>query len=397
MGENIQANSQYIKYLNKRKILHFIKEHNGKSRSEIAKELKISKPTVSKLVDELLQEKWVTERESELVNSLGGRKPLAIQFNNNASYLIGVDIGGTTVELAIFNLDGELKNRSGFDTQTAIVNNRFIEVMTKHIKELMVKSELSYEQVLGMGIGVPGMTDVDKGVVIDAPSLAWKDYHLKEKFESQLPFPIYIDNDVNVAVLGEQWKGAGRNKENILKITLGTGIGCGMIINGQLYRGSSFAAGEIGYMITDKNMAEKTYDSIFSGYGFLDNHVGGPSITNRMLKQLGKDTNSAEDWSAKRILMMAKNGDDKALQIVREAFSHLTFALINVIAIVNPECIILGGGLSKSMDFILPEIVLGIEKHLPMKTEICITKLEHVSLLGAAFLLMKEHESILKP
>lgn len=393
---SIQANPQYIKYLNKRKVLHFVKDNQAQSRSEIAKELNISKPTVSKIVDELLSENWITEQESSLVNPLGGRKARKLHFNKNACYLIGVDIGGTTVELALFNVNGEMLNKIIFGTQETIIEKTFIKVLVSHIKKLIEKSGLQDEHILGIGIGVPGMTNVDKGIVVDAPSLAWKDYHLKHTLEALLPFSVYIDNDVNVAVLGEQWKGAGKNKENILKITLGTGIGCGMIINGHLYRGSSYAAGEIGYIITEKSLAETTYDSIFTGYGFLDNHVGGPSITNRMLKYLGKDGSNAEDWSAKKIMNMAKNGDDMALKVVKEAFSHLTFALINVITIVNPECIILGGGLSKSMDFLLPEIVTNIEKHLPMKTEISITKLEDVSLLGAASLLLKEHESILK-
>ena len=396
MIESIQANPQYIKYLNKRKILHFLKENDGKSRSEIAKSLKISKPTVSKLVDELLSEDWLRAEECSIINSSGGRKPLKIHFNRNASYLIGIDIGGTTVELAVFNLVGEIKSKKSFDTQKSILDGNFIQVISKYIEELITKSGLQEENILGVGIGVPGMTDVDRGVVLDAPSLGWKDFPLKQKLETFLSFPVYIDNDVNFSVLGEQWKGAGKNKDNILKITLGTGIGCGMIINGQLYRGSSFAAGEIGYMITEKSAAQKHYASIFSGYGFLDNHVGGPSITNRMLKHLRQDAEVKGEWSAKRIMTLAKNGDDVALEIVRDAFSHLTFALINVIAIVNPECIVLGGGLSKSMDFLLPEIVRDIEKHLPVKTEISITKLENISLLGAAFLLLKEHESILK-
>lgn len=392
----IQANPQYIKLINKKKILHFLKSNNGKSRSEIAKALTLSKPTVSKLVDELLNENWLGEREGSYVNASGGRKPQKLFFNDHACYLIGIDIGGTSVELALINLNGEIQTQSVFDTQQAVKENLFLNVMVSHIKGLISKSKLLKQQILGIGIGVPGMTDVNQGIVVDAPSLGWKDYPLKQKLETLLPFPVYIDNDVNVSVLGEQWKGIGKGKSNILKITLGTGIGCGMIINGQLYRGASFAAGEIGYMITEKSVAETTYDSIFSGYGFLDNHVGGPSLTNRMLKIRGEKTDKAGDWSAKKIMMMAKEGDEAALSITRDAFSHLTFALINVIALINPECIILGGGLSKSSDFLLPDMVNTIKKHLPIKAEISITTLEHASLLGAAFLLFKEHESILK-
>ncbi len=169
-----------------------------------------------------------------------------------------------------------------------------------------------------------------------------------------------------------------------------------MIINGQLYRGSSFAAGEIGYMVTDKHAAEEAYDSIFSGYGFLDSHVGGPSITKRMLKHLGRSDEESADWPAKRIFELAIAGDKNALTIVEDALSHLAFALVNVISIVNPECVIIGGGISRSLHHFLPEIILTIDKHLPIETVVSISKLENVSTLGAAYLVLKEHDSILQ-
>ncbi|MBO1910838.1 ROK family protein, partial [Microvirga sp. 3-52] len=256
---------------------------------------------------------------------------------------------------------------------------------------LITKSGLDNSQILGVGLGVPGITDVEKGLVFDAPSLGWKQYPLVKKLGELLSFPVYVDNDVNVAALGEQWKGAGKDKRNILQITLGTGVGCGMIINGQLYRGSSFAAGEIGYMVTDRHAAEEAYDSIFSGYGFLDSHVGGPSITKRMLKHLGTGDEESDDWPAKKIFEMAIAGDENALNIVQDALSHLGFALINVISIVNPECVIIGGGLSKSMHHFLPDIKLTIDKHLPIEASVTITTLEDVAILGAAYLVLKEH------
>lgn len=392
----IQVNNpQYMKFLNKKQVLHYIKDNDGHSRSDIAKALSISKPTISKLVDELLSEGWVTEKESLSSSSSGGRKPFHIYFNSDAQHIIGVDIGGTSVELAIINLDGAIKMKSSFDTQKSLADD-LVQTTANQMEELIKKSGLELDQIVGAGIGVPGITDIENGIVIDAPSLSWKQFPLKDKMQDLLPFPVYIDNDVNVAVLGEQWKGAGSHKKNILQITLGTGVGCGLIINGQLYRGASFAAGEIGYMVTDKNRAIQTYDSAFSGYGFLDSHVGGPSITKRMIDHLENENINIDEWSAKKIFQLAKNGDQVALDVVNDALSHLTFALVNVIAIVNPECVILGGGISKSIHSFLPKIVSTIEKHIPVETEVTITKLKDVSLLGAASLFLKEHQSILQ-
>lgn len=393
--ESIQADPKYIKYINKKQVLHYIKQHQGKSRSEISKALTISKPTASKIVDELLEEGWLTETESTKKNTQGGRKPFQVYFNSHAQCIVGIDIGGTTVEIALVNLDGDIIGKSSFPTQKYLQNS-LTEKISQAVFDLISKQNLDSSQILGAGIGVPGMTDVEKGIVIDAPSLGWKQYPLKEKMKTLLPFPIYIDNDVNVAALGEHWKGAGRNKENILLITLGTGVGCGLIINNQLYRGATFAAGEIGYMVTDKHAAEKNYHTAFSGYGFLDSHVGGPSITERMLETIDEEERNDEEFSAKKIFQLALGGDASSQKVVDDALSHLAFGLINVITIINPECVVLGGGISKSLHHFLPRIRDTIANHVPIDTEVVITEHANISLLGAAYLLLSEHESILK-
>ncbi|WP_194842149.1 ROK family transcriptional regulator [Gracilibacillus salitolerans] len=387
--------STSLKQINKKRVLHYIKKNGGYSRSDIAKGLLISKPTVSNIVDELLEEGLVREKESERASSAGGRKPYQIYFNQDAFYIVGIDIGGTSIEIAVMNLIGFITDKTSFDTQRYVEHNLVNKIATT-VTELLEKNRIDVEKVYGVGVGVPGITDVEKGIVIDAPSIGWKNTPLKEQLESLLPYPVYIDNDVNVAALGEQWKGTGNTNKNFLMITLGTGIGCGLIINGELYRGSSYAAGEIGYMITDKVAAEEKYDYAFHGYGFLDSHVGGPSITRRMLRHLQENNRDKKDLSAKKIFLMASEGDEAAIKIVNESVSHLAYALVNVISIVNPGLIILGGGISKSMNSYLTSLETTIEKHLPVKTDIVITNVEDVSLIGAGYLLLREHESILK-
>jgi glucokinase len=290
-------------------------------------------------------------------------------------------------------LDGELKDKIAFETQP-YVDTQLIPLIADKIKEIIKSNQLEDEQVFGVGVGVPGITNVEDGVVKDAPSVGWRDVPLKSQLEEFLPYPVYIENDVNVAALGELWKGTGKSNLNFLMITLGTGIGCGVILNGQLYRGHTYSAGEIGYMVTDKETAEKKYDHTFKGYGFLDNHVGGPSITRRMLNYLNETDDN--EWSAKKIFQMAKNKDETALEILKEPLSHLSFALINAVSLLNPERIVLGGGISKSMEQFLPYLSSTIEKHIPIETKVEITNVKDVSLLGAGYLLLKEHDSIHK-
>jgi glucokinase len=396
----------YMKYINKKKVLKCIMNNNNSttlSRADISKMLHISKPTISNLVEELLVEGWIYEVESENASSLGGRKPFHLLFNQEAQYIIGIDIGGTLVEMAIMDLEGEFIIHSSIMTQDYL-DQGLIKVISNLIREMIIEADIDTEKIMAIGVGAPGITDVKKGVVTEAPSLGWNHYPLKEEVEKYLDYPVYIENDVNVAVLGEQWKGVAKEKDNVILMTLGTGVGCGIIVNGQLYHGSNYAAGEIGYLVTDKSTAKQEYDSAFAGYGFLDNHVGGPSIVLGMLKQLKEASKTEkyrtqeEEWTAEEIFELAKSGDPVALRVINEVIEHIGFAIINIICIFNPQCVVLGGGISKSGDWFLPKVRELVEKHLPEQSqmEIYITQLPQVSLLGTASLCLKNHESLLK-
>ncbi|WP_198520798.1 ROK family transcriptional regulator [Alteribacter populi] len=390
----------YLKYLNKKKILQYLRDNNEISRADIASALSISKPTVSAIVDELITDHWVEEKESLVASSAGGRKPIHLYFNPNAQYIAGVDIGGTYVEIGLMNMNGTIVTLDRFETQAALKGGIVLKIC-EYVRKLLRDTKISQTEVMAIGIGAPGITDTQQGFVLDAPSLGWLNYPLKEEVETELGLPVYVDNDVNVGVLGEQWKGKAQNADHVILITLGTGVGCGIIVNGMLYRGSSFAAGEIGYMVTDKNEASEEYDDIFKGYGFLDSHVGGPSIVKRMEKKLAETKtpdpliNSGE-LSAKVIFDLAKQDHPLASEVIRETVDHIAYSLVNVICIFNPQCVILGGGISKSGNWFLPRVKKVLTEHLPLQTEISLTELESISVIGAGALCLKEHESLLK-
>ncbi|MDQ0253334.1 glucokinase [Evansella vedderi] len=390
----------YLKHLNKKKILQYLRDNSETSRAEISSALSISKPTVSAIVDELIAEEWLYEKESAVASSLGGRKPIHLFFNHSAHYMIGIDIGGTLVEIGILNMAGDILALDRFETQVALKEEDLLSKICNTVKGLLQKESLASDKVMAVGVGAPGITDTENGIVIEAPSLGWVNFPLRSELEKQLQLPVYVDNDVNVAVLGEQWKGKAKDAENIILITLGTGVGCGIIVNGQLYRGASYAAGEVGYMITDKNEAKEGYDDIFDGYGFLDSHVGGPSIVKRMERKLKATTNDhplkRERLTAKRIFDYAKQNDPLASEVIEETVDHIAYALVNVICIFNPQYVILGGGISKSGDWFLPKVEKVLEKHLPLQTEISTTKLDNLSIIGAGALCLREHESLLK-
>ncbi|WP_235845778.1 ROK family transcriptional regulator [Neobacillus novalis] len=387
--------------LNKKRILQCILEHAPISRAEIAGKMKISKPTVSLLVDELIQEKWVFEKGIGDSTSQGGRRPIHLYFNEKAAYIIGTDIGGTKVKMVISDLNGNIVASSSFQTEHYL-NTGLLKKMAKEIGVMIQKNGIDQQMILGMGVGVPGVTETT-GIVVEAPSLNWIRYPFIKEAERYLSFPIYMDNDVNVAALGEQWLGNAKHKENVLFIAIGTGIGSGIIIHNQLYRGSSNAAGEMGYMVTDKNDMKNEFKPIFHRYGYLESVAGGKAIGDKLTKLVIQNPDhplneqaKLEELTGEMAFTLAKKGDEIALKVVDEAIEHIAYGIINAASLLNPEVIILGGGVLKSSEFILPKLREIVDHYLPSSVELNISQLEEdAGVLGAVSLFIREHDSII--
>ncbi|WP_217586567.1 ROK family transcriptional regulator [Lentibacillus saliphilus] len=389
-----------IKERNKRLILDCIRSNPLIYRSTISTMLNLSKPTVSALVEELIDEGWVKEEDKDVQHLKVGRKPIRLIFNEQAGFVIGVDIGGSNVEVAVCDLSGHLIEQCVFNTQD-YVNQSLLKKIQDTVFLILKNAEIGPEKVLGMGVGVPGIVNAETGMVIDAPSLNWINYPLKAEAEVIFGWDVHIDNDVNVSVLGEQWLGRAQNKENVVLLSIGTGIGCGILLNGKLYRGSNWGAGEAGFIITDKNKAETDYAKPFRGYGFLDSQVGGPALVTRMQENVnGVSAHPLQNkhaFTAKEIFDYAKEGDALATEVINEFISDLSVAIINIASILNPEIVLIGGGLSKSGDWFLDRLIEKVNIYTPFQTDIAIAKLgDQIGVLGAVTLFLEENESVLK-
>jgi glucokinase len=402
MMMNKKISNAEIRINNKKIVLQCIKNHQPISRAEIAEKVLYSKPTVSLLVDELVRENWVHEKGIGESSSQGGRRPIHLYFNEKAAYVIGVDIGGTKVKTVITDLGGTIICASSFHTRKHLENGLFKQIQ-KEVQEMILRNQLDKGLILGMGVGVPGITETKTGVVVGAPSLKWVRYPFLIEAERFFSFPVYVDNDVNIAVLGEQWLGRAKNKENVLFISVGTGIGSGIIIHNQLYRGSSYASGELGYMVTDKNDMKNEFKPIFHRYGYLESVAGGKAI-GRKFTQLVQQNKShplckeaAEtELTGEQAFLFAKSGDVTALSVVENAIEHLAYGIINAASLLNPEVIILDGGVMKSADFILPRLQKIVYQYLPSSVEIYRSQLgENAGVLGAVSLFLREYDSIL--
>lgn len=397
-----KSSNEEIKIKNKKIVLKCIRTFQPISRADIAVKVQFSKPTVSMLVDELVRENWVYEKGTGESSSQGGRKPIQLCFNEKAAYVIGADIGGTNVKTVISNLDGKIICSSSFKTGRYLKTD-LLKQIHKVVQEMINLNQINESLILGMGIGVPGITETKTGVIVEAPSLNWVRFPILEEAKRYFSFPVYVDNDVNVAVLGEQWLGSARNKENVLFIAIGTGIGSGIIIHNQLYRGASNAAGELGYMVTDKNDMKNEFKPIFHRYGYLESVAGGKAIGQKLTQLIQQDRDHflhsealAKELTSEQAFLLAKAGDGKALTVVENAIEHLAYGIINAASLLNPEMIILYGGVMKSADFILPRLQSIVHQYLPSSVEIHPSQLGgNAGVLGAVSLLLREHDSLL--
>ena len=315
--------------------------------------------------------------------------------------IIGIDLGGTSVKLAILTTVGEIQEKWSIKTNILDEGSHIVPDIIDSIKHRFETYGLTKEDFLGVGMGSPGVVDSEAGTVIGAYNLNWKTLQLvKDQFESALGLPFFIDNDANVAALGEQWVGAGNNNSNVVFMTLGTGVGGGVIAAGNLIRGVKGAGGELGHITVD-------FDAPFActcgKKGCLETVASATGIVNltrryaeeyagdAKLKQLIDD---GEEVTAKDVFDLAKEGDDLALIVYRHFSNYLGVACANIAAVLNPAYIVLGGGVSAAGEFLLDGVRnVFADNSFPQIKEstqiVLATRGNDAGVLGAASLVLK--------
>ncbi|MDW8750251.1 ROK family glucokinase [Streptococcus suis] len=315
--------------------------------------------------------------------------------------IIGIDLGGTSVKLAILTTEGEIQEKWSIKTNILDEGSHIVPDIIDSIKHRFESHGLTKDDFLGVGMGSPGVVDSEAGTVIGAYNLNWKTLQLvKEQFESALGLPFFIDNDANVAALGEQWVGAGNNNPNVVFMTLGTGVGGGVIAAGNLIRGVKGAGGELGHITVD---FEAPFACTCGKKGCLETVASATGIVNlsrRYADQYAGDAklkqmiDDGQDVTAKDVFDLAKEGDDLALIVYRHFSEYLGVACANIAAVLNPACIVLGGGVSAAGDFLLDGVrKVFAENSFPQIKEstqiVLATRGNDAGVLGAASLVLK--------
>lgn len=275
-------------------------------------------------------------------------------------YSVGIDIGGTGIKAAMVSDDGNPVAR--IETPTSLEGYHAVcSQLVAVIDRLTEQASISHDQIKGIGIGVPGYVNPVQGVVHESPNLGWKDVPLKDVMSQRTGLPVRIENDANAAALGELWRGAGQDVRDLVMITLGTGIGCGIIVGQQVVHGADGFAGEFGHL----KMKPHDGDICVCGKkGCLETTSSGLAITKQAEAAivghehtlLKKKAISASRLSVKSIFDAAKEGDQTADHIVREAAFYLGVALANLANLLNPRRIVIGGGVTAAGDYYLDRI-----------------------------------------
>ncbi len=276
-------------------------------------------------------------------------------------WLIGVDLGGTTTKLAFITCDGEIVHKWEIPTDTSNKGQNITKNIAKAIDEKLAELGENKDRILGIGMGAPGPVNTEMGVIYEAVNLGWSNYPLQEELAKETGLSVIVENDANIAAVGEMWKGAGSGAKDLVCITLGTGVGGGVIANGSLVQGASGAAGEIGHITV---VANNGYNCNCGKTGCLETVASATGIVRVALEKIGEFPNSAlavilnqeGKITAKDVATCAQQGDEYAVMVLDRVTNYLGLSLANVASVLNPEKIVIGGGVSKAGDILLNSI-----------------------------------------
>ncbi len=276
--------------------------------------------------------------------------------------LLGIDLGGTTTKFAIMKPQGEIQQRWSIQTDVLNDGNNIIPNIIDSINHHLQLYQMSAKQFQGIGIGTPGSVDYQTGTVDSAFNLNWdRPMALKEQIELHTNIPVQVENDANVAALGERWLGAGKNADNVAFVTLGTGVGGGIIINGQIVHGQGGSAGEIGHMTINPQGYRCTcgkrgcLETVASATGIV--HVARDYAQEYAGdSELKASLDNGDDLTAKDVFDLVKQNDPLALKVTSAVCDQLGLALSIVAVTINPQYIIIGGGVSNAGDFLLQRV-----------------------------------------
>lgn len=286
---------------------------------------------------------------------------MTMAANQRHRYIVGVDLGGTNIVVGAMSADGLHHHTmrsmpTGAELGAEGVGDRIVEMIEEVILDTSQKMNATRDDFIGVGVGAPGPLDRERGLVVVAPNLGWRNFPLRDHIGERLNLPVTLDNDANCATVGEWWQGAARGGNTVIGVTIGTGIGGGLIIDGKLFHGASDVAGEIGHTTIDLNGRHCKCGN----YGCLEAYASGPAIATRAREVLVREETASllpsivggrlEAITAETVYKAAQKGDAVASEIVKDTARYLGVGIANLLNIINADVVVVAGGVTQAGD-----------------------------------------------
>jgi len=351
--------------MNKASIFDAVRvNQDGISRADVARVTELSRATVSAIVEELLEANIV--REARVGASRGGRRPTILELNPTAGLVLGIDIGATHLFVSAANLRGDILGERECKFEIALGPDHCLTKVDEAVRGALAQIGAELETVTSFAIGVPGPVVAKLGMVVAPPIMpGWDGFPIQDRLRAMWNRPVFVDNDADLGALGEWTYGAGKGESNLAYIKLGTGIGCGILIDGQIYRGVLGTAGEIGHV----TISEDGPPCTCGNYGCLEAMAGGRAIAQRaqLAIKAGQRTalaslNHIQEITAYDVAIAAQNGDAVSQQLLSDAGRHIGSALASLINLLNPGLVLIGGGVAGAGEYLLNPIQSAVQE-----------------------------------
>lgn len=369
---------------NRERILRCIWEDGPLSRITIGRRTNLAPATVNRLTASLVDAGLVREAGSDLTT--GGRPSLVLEFNERAALILTVDVADEHTDVAFVDLRSEIVERTRHDARGHDAQAR-VDQVVRLVAEALTQPLAG--AVIAVGISIPGPVDPD-GTVVFAPSLEWHDVPLRRMIATLTSLPIRVENDANLIAVAEQSLGSWRGTSSLVAIAVFNGIGSGIVEDGQLWRGASGAAGQIGRMLVDTRSLDREY----AGFGDLETHLGLRGLVARAAARGLLDPTTGRT-GIDDLFRDFEKGDRAAVEFLSQVFDQFALSLVNLCALLSPEVIVFAGLFDTWSPVVLPELASRLRDHVVYMPQLePVSVGEHSALLGAAWLAFESAGSL---
>ena len=334
------ANRQLTRAINRSTVLNAVKDEGPVSRTNIVRLSGLSPATVSGITADLIAEGLIYEKAAG--DSTGGRPPILLALNHDAAYVVGLKLAERHISAALTDIEATILFTLTVPVTGMIVVERAVATLAGAVEQVIAKASVPRGRVTGVGIGLAGIIDAGRGLCRYSPFLDWHDVPLKWLVEEEIGIPVYIDNDVNTLAMAEKWFGAGQGVDDFLVVTVGRGVGLGIVVNGQFYRGTRGGGGEFGHTVMDPDGPLCDCGK----RGCLEAYVADPALVRAARDAAAQGRLGSVDpdqLTVERVTELARAGDGTLREVFAQAGRMLGMGIANLVNIFNPALIIISG------------------------------------------------------